>query len=91
MDKDFEIVKTERCCFPPWKVYTTFKCLRPRIITEEVMAGKRYIIAKPGQYIRIKISKKHCPILGRLVGLDYLLPEAINQNAIAWYWDYEQD
>lgn len=90
MEADFEIVKTELCFFPPWKVYVTFKCVNPRIVTEHVPAGKRYIIAKTGDYIRIKVSKNRCPIVGRLVDLDYLLPQAVNQNAIAWYWDYEQ-
>lgn len=89
MDRDFEIVKVESCYFPPWKVFVTVKCLQDIHSNYITIIGKRVIFAKKGDYIRFKISKDRCPILGRFVDIDYLLPDAINQNAIGNYWDYE--
>lgn len=85
--KDFKIIKIERCWFSPWHVYAIFKCQKDCSIESIVL--DRVVFAKEGQYIRLRINKRHCPIKGRQVNIDYLLPEAINQNAIDWYWNFE--
>jgi hypothetical protein len=89
MDRDFEIIKTQRCWFLPWDHYVTFKCLRDCQTIEQTLSGQRRIIAKKGYLYRVRLPKNYYRCPGALVDLEYLLPQAVNQNAIAWFWDYE--
>jgi hypothetical protein len=80
METHFEIVKTERCYFQPWKVYATFKCLQDCIAHYATFFDIKEYKVHADDYIRLKIYKRKCPVIGRIVSIEYLIEEAIKQN-----------
>lgn len=90
MEHDFVIIQVERRWYNPFQKYITLKCLRDCKAIEQTLVGERYIIGVKDYTYTVRMPKSIYIEPGGLVNLNWLLPQAINQNAIGWYWSHEQ-
>lgn len=79
MEVDFEIVEKEKSIIPT-QTYVTFKCLQDCKSSYFTFFDTTEYKAHQGDYIRVKMHKNKAPVIGRRVGIEYLIEEAIQQN-----------